>query len=424
MLTPEQNQRLTQVGPGTPMGELMRRYWQPVAAEAELMNQPTKRVRILGEDLTLYKDGSGTYGLIGQRCPHRLVNMAAGIPEQHGLRCIYHGWLFDETGACLETPAEPPASAFKDKVRISAYPVEVMGGLVWGYLGPQPAPLLPRWDLFVWENVYRQIGQTVLPANWLQCQENSADSWHAHFTHGLYATYLLKLRQQRGEVIPEAEREAVKVFLNPDARHAYERYEYGMLKRRMRQGDSEQVHGWRVGHPMLFPNYVRIGKKGWFAFQMRVPMDDTHTWHLQYEVARPGEGITVPPQDVVPLFDVPLMEHPDYILGQDFVAWHEQGPITDRSQEMLGRSDEGVILLRRMLEEQMRVVEEGGDPINTFRDPASNQCIELPTEDYGGMETYRDGAFSYYDTGHYGMIGEIEGLFQQAKSAAKARNGG
>jgi 5,5'-dehydrodivanillate O-demethylase len=424
VLTPEQNQRLTQVGPGTPMGELMRRYWHPVAAEAELVDRPTKRVRILGEDLTLYKDGSGTYGLIGQRCPHRLVNMAVGIPEQHGLRCVYHGWLFDETGACLETPAEPPASAFKEKVRIRAYPVEVLGGLVWAYLGPQPAPLLPRWDLFVWDNVYRQIGQTVLPANWLQCQENSADSWHAHFTHGHYATYLLKLREQRGEVIPEAEREAVKVFMNPDARHAYERYEYGMLKRRIRQGDSEQVHGWKVGHPMLFPNYVRIGKKGWYAFQMRVPIDDTHTWHLHYEVARPGEGITVPPQEVVPLFDVPLMAEPDFILGQDFVAWHEQGAITDRSQEMLGVSDEGVILLRRMLEEQMRVVEEGGDPINTFRDRAANACIELPTEDYGGMETYRDGAFAFYDTGHYGMIEEIEGLFQEAKAAAKGRRGG
>lgn len=421
MLTQEQNERLTRVGPGTPMGELMRRYWHPVAIEAELIEHATKRVRILGESLTLFKDKRGGYGLIAERCPHRLVNLATGIPEEDGLRCMYHGWKFDASGRCIEQPAEPAGSAFMDKVRVKAYPVEVLGGLVWAYLGPSPASLLPRWDLFAKEGVFRQVGATVIPANWLQCQENSADSWHAHFTHGWYARYILERREERGLPITDHMRRSVAMFLDPDLKHAYEPHPNGMMKRRRRVNESDDVYGWKIGHPMVFPNYVRIGKKGWLAFQMRVPIDDTHTWHLHYEMIDPGDDVVVPPQDVVPMFDVPLMEMPDYILGQDFVAWHEQGVIADRTQEMLGKSDEGVIMFRRMLQEQIDVVQDGGDPINVFRDPEQNQYLTLPTEEYGGFADYRDGAFSYYDSGPYGFIDEVEGMFQQAKRAALKR---
>ena len=421
MLTQEQNERLTRVGPGTPMGELMRRYWHPVAIEAELVEHATKRVRILGESLTLFKDKRGGYGLIAERCPHRLVNLAMGIPEEDGLRCMYHGWKFDASGRCIEQPAEPAGSTFIDKVRVKAYPVEVLGGLVWAYLGPSPASLLPRWDLFAKQGVFRQVGATVIPANWLQCQENSADSWHAHFTHGRYARYILERREERGLPITDHMRRSVAMFLDPDFKHAYEPHPNGMMKRRRRMNESDDVYGWKIGHPMVFPNYVRIGKKGWLAFQMRVPIDDTHTWHLHYEMIDPGDDVAVPPQDVVPMFDVPLMEMPDYILGQDFVAWHEQGVIADRTQEMLGKSDEGVIMFRRMLEEQIDVVQDGGDPINVFRDPEQNQYLTLPTEEYGGFADYRDGAFSYYDSGPYGFIDEVEGMFQQAKRAALKR---
>jgi 5,5'-dehydrodivanillate O-demethylase len=424
MLSVEINERLTKVGPGTPMGDLMRRYWQPVAAEAELVDEPTKRVTTLGEQLTLFKDRSGSYGLIAERCAHRLVSLAKGIPEEGGLRCIYHGWKYDATGQCIDQPAEPPGSTFKDRVKVTAYPVEALGGLIWAYLGPEPRPLLPRWDLFVREGVFRQIGTTVIPANWLQCQENSADSWHAHFTHGRYAEYLMERREEAGKPVSDAMRRTVRMFRdNPDLKHSYERFEHGMIKRRLRVNDPPDAHGWVTGHPLLFPNYVRIGKQGWGAFQMRIPMDDTHTWHLHYEVIDPGPDVEVPVQDVVPTFDVPLMEAPDFILGQDFVAWHEQGEITDRSQEKLGASDEGVIMLRQMLLDQMAVVEDGGDPINTFRDAAENECITMPTEAYGDFSDYRDGAFAYYDTGPYGYVEEVEGLYQAAKRAALARRG-
>jgi 5,5'-dehydrodivanillate O-demethylase len=139
MLIEEENRTLTQVGPGTPMGELMRRYWHPIAATAELDDQPTKAVRLLGEDLVLYRDLSGTYGLIGRRCAHRGVDLVHGLPEECGLRCIYHDWVYDETGQCIEQPFEEtmhPGGRFKEKIRITAYPVQTKAGLLWAYLGP------------------------------------------------------------------------------------------------------------------------------------------------------------------------------------------------------------------------------------------------------------------------------------------------
>ena len=147
MLSVKENERLTHIGPGTDMGTLFRRYWHPIAGSVEMDDTPTKAMRILGEDLVLFKDRSGNLGLIQESCPHRRVNLLYGIPEEHGLRCPYHGWLFDETGKCLEMPAEAPDSTFKDRVVAKTYPVKDHAGFIWAYLGPDPAPLIPNWDL-------------------------------------------------------------------------------------------------------------------------------------------------------------------------------------------------------------------------------------------------------------------------------------
>ena len=130
MLTAEQNQRLTRIGPGTPMGDLFRRYWHPIAASEQLRENPVRALRILGEDLVLYRDSKGRVGLVGERCAHRRVKLRFGIPEEEGIRCPYHGWMFDATGQCIEQPAEPAESSFKDKVKILAYPVQELAGLV------------------------------------------------------------------------------------------------------------------------------------------------------------------------------------------------------------------------------------------------------------------------------------------------------
>ena len=149
MLTQEANERLTQTGPGTPMGNLLRRYWYPIATTKELDTEPVMAVRLLSENLALYRNDQGKLGLVAERCPHRGASMAYGIPEEDGLRCPYHGWKFSTEGRCLEQPAEPESSTFHNRIRIPAYPVQEMGGLIWAYLGPDPAPLLPRYDLFV-----------------------------------------------------------------------------------------------------------------------------------------------------------------------------------------------------------------------------------------------------------------------------------
>src|SRR5487761_1806224 len=145
MLSEQDNDRLTQVGKGTPGGEMMRRYWHPIAPAAMLDENPVKSVRILGEDLVLYRDRSGNLGLIGRHCGHRLVDMVFGIPEARGLRCPYHGWCYDETGQCIDTPLESPNSKLKDRVSIGGYPIQEMGGLLFAYMGPPPAPILPPW---------------------------------------------------------------------------------------------------------------------------------------------------------------------------------------------------------------------------------------------------------------------------------------
>ncbi len=176
MLSERQNRTLTEVGAGTPMGQLLRRYGMPIAAVAELEDTPTKPVRLMGEDLVLYRDRAGTFGLLDRHCAHHRADLCYGIVEDRGLRGNYHGWLYGETGQCLAQPFEEmahPGARFKDRIRLTAYPVEAKAGLLWVYLGPAPVPLLPTWEPFTWRNGFVQIVFSEIPCNWLQAQENS-----------------------------------------------------------------------------------------------------------------------------------------------------------------------------------------------------------------------------------------------------------
>ncbi len=376
MLSFRENEVLTQVGPGTPMGELMRRYWHPIAALSQLEENPTKSVRILGEDLVLYKDRSGTFGLIQESCPHRRVNLLYGIPEQQGIRCPYHGWMFDETGRCLEMPAEAPDSTFKDRVTAVTYPVESLGGLIFAYLGPQPAPLLPRWEWLVQEHAYRQVDVSVLPCNWLQCMENSMDPIHLEWLHGHLSNYVY---ERRG--MPPEFRRTVPKHL----KIGFDIFEHGLIKRRVFEGETEQDADWAVGHPVLFPNILSNPN------EFRVPIDDTHTLELEYEVHPLPLDVPAPPLEEIAVYHRPLRNEDgrldaSYVRAQDMLAWVSQGPLAERHLERLGESDKGIILYRRLLKEQIRIVEDGGDPMNTFRNPAANVCIELPNESKGAAQ--------------------------------------
>jgi 5,5'-dehydrodivanillate O-demethylase len=381
------NDRLTRVGPGTPMGELMRRYWWPIAASAELLENPVKAVTILGENLTLYKNRQGGLGLVGQRCAHRRFDLRFGIPENDGLRCPYHGWMYDETGQCIEQPAEPEDSTFKDRVQIPAYPVEELGGVIFCYMGPQPVPLLPKWDLFTMENSIRSMAAVEIPCNWLQCMENSADPVHVEYLHGHLFKYVL---ERQGADMASMGRNA---DITHHTKIGFERHPFGMVKRRFRSGDTDDAPDWKYGHLLVFPHKVRLGGGGSASssFQIRVPIDDYRTWHLSYDVFAPP-GMNFPKQEVIPIYESPIVDNEgkyilDYVLAQDMVAWWSQDQIVPREVEKLGESDKGLILYRRMLKEQMKIVEDGGEPINVFRDPAENEYLNLDL--YQGTNTRR-----------------------------------
>ncbi len=389
MVTAEEQKLFTQVGPGTPGGELLRRYWYPIAALGELDENPVKPVKLLGESLVLYRDRSGTLGLIDSKCAHRRASMALGVPEDTGLRCPYHGWRFAETGQCLEQPAEK--RPYCDKVKIKAYPVRVACGAVFAYLGPQPAPELPMWDLMTWDNVLHEIAYATLPCNWFQSMENTVDQDHLDWLHVAFSDYVLerngrpelkKRFWRAGEFKGDGDRARLREML-------YERNSLGILRRAV-YGDRDKNHpDWRIGLQVVFPNFNRAVND----LQIRVPVDDTHFTYflIRAHWLKPGEKAQ---QDKVPYFRIPLpidmegnihWKHLDAHATQDMAAWMSQGPIFDRTKELLGESDKGIRLLRQMFKEQAQLVAEGKEPMNVFRDPAKAQNVHIPhidEEDY------------------------------------------
>ena len=380
MLNAQENEALTQVGKGTPMGELMRRYWHPIAASAELDDRPTKPVRLLGEDLVLYKDRSGTLGLIDRLCAHRRVDLSYGIPEEHGLRCMYHGWMYDETGQCIEQPFEEtvhPDGRFKEKVKISGYPVETAAGLVFAYLGPLPAPFLPQWEPLTWDNAVRDIAVSHLPCNWLQCQENSLDPVHVEWMHTYFARYTAEGNNWHG---PSA------IFELPShEKVGFDEFEHGIIKRRVLSGYTEEDDDWKEGHPVFFPNILMVGSEVSVTFQWRVPIDDENTLHVSQYIWHGAPGVDVPKQDVVPYREVALKDDEgrwivDLVFNQDYMAWVTQGSIANRTKEVLGESDRGVIMFRKQLRREMNVIADGGEPMNVFRDAAKAARVMAPLE--------------------------------------------
>ena len=370
MLTREENELLTRVGRGTPCGELLRRYWHPVAAAGELTEEkPIKAVKILGEELVVYRDKRGQHGLVGEHCPHRLASLAYGRVDDEGIRCPYHGWKFDSAGKCLEQPAEPANSTFKDRIKHVAYPVEVLGGLIFAYLGPEPQPLLPRWDVLVWENGRRWIvKESIIDCNWLQPMENSVDPAHLFWLHGDTAHLAPRVKQYAEE-------------------HEFIPFEFGIKKRRTSLPVGTAEAPLVDEHPLLFPTTLRHvapyedGKAHRHNLQIRVPVDDTHTQVFRVNFV-PSNVEKSPAEVQVPFRYSQLKKGPrEYdmrmVSAQDSMAWETQGVVTDRTQERLGVGDEGIILFRKMLKEQIEGVQNGLDPIGMVRDPQRNQIIEL-----------------------------------------------
>jgi 5,5'-dehydrodivanillate O-demethylase len=201
--------------------------------------------------------------------------MLWGIPEPDGLRCPYHGWLYDTEGNCIEQPAESPESTFKDRIKVQVYPVEEMGGMLWAWMGPEPRPLLPRWEIYT-KPGFRNIGWEIVPCNWVQIMENSLDPVHTEWLHGYFSDYA-RLRQGREGEGRGQQRRHKKI--------GFDVTDYGIIKRRVYEGDDETHPNWAVGHPVVFPFTLALAGP-----QIRVPMDETHTLHWYYDCRPYREG--------------------------------------------------------------------------------------------------------------------------------------
>lgn len=367
MLTREENEVLTRVGPRTPAGELLRRYWLPVGVASELtVENPTQIVRILGETLVLFRDKSGRIGLIEDRCSHRGASLCYGRVEARGISCPYHGWLYDTQGNCLETPAEPAASKFHLTVKQKAYPVQKLVGLYWAYMGPGAAPVMPNFDIWFRKDGHRKIFiQPQLDCNWFQAMENSVDPAHLQILHQDTAN--------RGRAIQDSTR-----GLTDDV-EKFDFYEvsYGIMKQRTYK------NGMIDEHPVIFPNILRQGNVG----QIRVPIDDTHTkiYFVRFFPSENGETVEhddPPVEYIKPYKNPPDALHPftrfrmDAVQAQDHMAWETQGPIADRTRERLTSADRGIILLREVMFREMKKVQRGQDPMGIIRDEAKNPFVD------------------------------------------------
>ncbi len=409
MLTVEQNRALTEVAAATPMGELLRRYWFPIAGSSTLPAGGVRPIRLLGENLVLFRTLDGTPGLTERHCPHRRADLSRGFVERAALRCSYHGWAFAPDGACVERPYEDTTvsegAALRNRIAVGSYPLRELAGLVWAYMGPLPAPELPVWEPFTWGNGFVEIVVTEVPCNWFQCQENSCDPVHFEWTHDNWSLYLAGERERRS------------------ARHLkveFAEFEHGFIYKRIREGMNDTNPVWQIGRVALWPQAFYLGDH----FEWRVPIDDRNTLSIGWFFTR------VPPeqepyvQGEVPVWEGPLRDArgewiDTHVLNQDFIAWVGQGEIADRTRERLASSDKGVAMMRRRYFEEMERVARGEDPKSVLRDPQQARRVALPI---AGKETYVDG-LPLADWPRHGLLRQrLDGFHWQAGQPAAVWN--
>lgn len=355
---PKENEELTHIGPGTPCGEYLRRFWQPVAYSDELTDLP-KKLRILGEDLVVYRDFNGDVGLLELHCAHRGTSLEFGIVCQTGIMCCYHGWLFDKDGTILETPGEPAASTLKDRLFQGAYPVHESNGLIFAYMGPpDKLPPFPLYDSLIRPGYKIMPGQSYnYPCNWLQILENAMDPVHTSFLHTIISG--AQFTDQFG-VLPEldyAETPAGMVYLG--ARRVGDNVWVRMVENVF--PNLQQVAPvWEDGksaHPFDGPMMSR-----WI-----VPIDDTNTMLIELrhisetEEATPAWWVD---RDTMLPAQLPISDNLEDQQRQpsDYDAQVTQRPIAVHDLEHLAQSDRGVTMFRGQIKRGIRAVQEGRDP--------------------------------------------------------------
>ena len=397
MLSRQDNERLVRVGPGTPAGELFRRYWQPACLSSEIPERDgaPARVRLLGEDLLAFRDTDGKIGLVDAFCPHRRAPLFFGRNEECGLRCVYHGWKFDTDGNCVDLPSEPETSPMRKSIHLTAYPTVEKAGIVWAYLGPKetmPAP--PDYEWMRAPATHAYVSKTYEQCNYLQALEGGLDTAHSSFLHNLRLGDNTMLRQR-----------------DRAPRLDVERTDYGYYYVSTRQAGADGTYV-RLYHYVMPFQQMRGGINGVVGRNdvpkldghLWVPIDDeqTNVYNWCYS-ADPAVSISAEQaeahehhsgrgqEDLIPgTFKLKRNPSNDYLIDrqvqktrtytgidgvntQDFAIQEGMGPVVDRSEEHLGSTDRAIVTLRRMLLEATTAVEEGRTPPGA--DPATHRDI-------------------------------------------------
>jgi len=360
MLSQEENELLTRIGRGTPMGEVLRRYWHPVGISERVAKKPT-RIKVLGEELVLYRGESGAAVVMQLRCAHRSLALDHGRVEGDSLRCPYHGWLYDKAGQCLAQPAEPEGSSFKEKVRLRSYPTQEAGGLVFAYLGPEPAPLLPLYDVLRHDEGIKAIQVRNINANWFNHVENIVDVSHLAWLHGhSFPAYGARKVTYRWDQQPYGLDNVMLVdgFANDDAHISC--YAFPLVN--------------RFNVPPITPGGELVR-----SILYRVPMDDESTL-LYFVRFIPSDKCSFQVSIREDKLGVYKHSEKDWWgldnTDQDRMAIEQQGVVADRVHEHLGVSDGGIIMMRKMMRDALAAVAAGKDPFGVIRDPA-RQAIEF-----------------------------------------------
>jgi phthalate 4,5-dioxygenase oxygenase subunit len=438
MLSAQDNELLTRVGQGTPMGELLRRYWTPalLVSEAPTPDGDPVRVRLLGENLVAFRDTNGRLGLVGENCPHRGASLYFGRNEECGLRCPYHGWKFDADGACVDMPSEPPSSVFKHKVRLKAYPTHESGGIVWTYMGP-PDKQPPFRDFGTESLEPELVAATKLhtSCNWVQAMEGNLDTSHISWLH-----------QWNGvDQIPDDGSDKPGYPTNAMS------WKFWKHDRAPRLEIEDTWYGFKYVGIRTTPNGLTHVRMSAFCYPYNtviatvpfgtqhglfVPADDHNTWRYTFATRDQGHAAEVGGENlfaispfefaraevgnngVIPRrytaendygIDREEQRHVTYsgvreFISQDFMVTESMGPIYDRTQERLGTSDKAIIRMRRLLMAAAKKVAAGedapaiGDDLD-YRSIRSAEKILDDGEDWRILGTNDDPMVQLYEYG-------------------------
>jgi phenylpropionate dioxygenase-like ring-hydroxylating dioxygenase large terminal subunit len=404
MLSPKDNKFLTQVGPKTPVGELFRRFWIPALLSEELPGPDCEpvRLRLLGEDLLAFKDTNGRAAIVDAYCPHRSAPLFFGRNEECGLRCVYHGWKFDVDGNCVEMPNCTEGESFKERVKLTSYPVADKAGMIWVFMGPsENVPQLPGFDWLDVPSDQRYVFKYVMDCNYLQTLENEFDTTHSSFLHSTLD----------GNVNNPINRIAGQSFVNRRRMLDYSRITIvdtdcgsAMVTRQDPTADGKDVY--TLGIPYWMPSFSAAGAlsaPGVFPINMKVPVDDTHSVFFRFKWSREPLSEKVLHEMKYGNYEFPVVipgtyraqanQSNDYQIDrvrqrffnysgivntpvQDFaMVENQRGPVTDRARETLVSSDKYLIHIRRRIMTAAQKLEQGEEP----REPWHPEAYRLRT---------------------------------------------